>query len=140
MSPVDWTALKILFFTPLFSCRGTLNGFSCCTFPLVSHNKLGAPTGRYQTPCLAPSASHPLAGSRAGFVQRSPGRRPHPNKGPFYHEPAVWLPEASHLRSAGTERLSESFFFFILFFLNKSKFLFQPLLKIRWKRLEKPEE
>lgn len=79
-------------------------------------------------------------------MQRSPRRRPCPNKGPFYRELAVWLPALSHLRSAGKQQLSESFFFyyfllfFFLFFLNKSKFLFQPLLKIRWKRLEKPEE
>lgn len=129
---------KTPIFTPLFSCRETPKGFSCCISPSVPHDKPGAPTGRYRTPRLAPSASRPLAGGRAGFVQRSPGRRPRPNKGPFYGEPAVWLPAASHLRSAGTQQLSESFFY--LFFLNKSKFLFQPLLKIRWKRLEKPEE
>lgn len=43
-----------------------------------------------------------------GFVQRSPGRRPGPNKGPLYEEALVWLPAVPHLRSAGTRQLGGS--------------------------------
>ena len=120
MSPAERMAPNPQFLPPILPAEKLWAFCSRCAYRSVPHDKPGAPTGRYRTPCLAPSASRPPAGGGAGFVQRSPGRRPRPNKGPFYREPAVWLPAASHLRSAGTRQLNESFFF--LFFLNKSKF------------------